>query len=367
MHKLTKITIRLAVIGLASCISLSIRSQASFQLLDLEAGQFMLKVLSENISQQAPKEQLRVYVRQAESSDPPPILGHYQLERNAVLFSPLLSFKSGKEYTAVFQQKDTFHFSIPEKTQQASPRLIGIYPSADSLPENLLKFYLYFDQPMAEGQAYSSVFIEKKDGSQVEKPFLELQPELWNEDQTRLTLWLDPGRVKRDLGPNQLMGPPLHARQTYHLRIDTEWESSQGVALDKSYRKTFHTYSADRQSPDPKEWSILPPVSGSTSPVQILFNEALDFALLQHTIRILDEEKIAISGKTEIGEQEKNWSFTPDAPWKAGKYHICIEARLEDLAANNLNRPFDRDVSTTEAREQEYYWISFEVSGKYKQ
>ena len=33
--------------------------------------------------------------------------------------------------------------------------------------------------------------------------FLELENELWNPEHTQLTLWLDPGRIKRDLIPNQ--------------------------------------------------------------------------------------------------------------------------------------------------------------------
>ena len=31
--------------------------------------------------------------------------------------------------------------------------------------------------------------------------------------------------------------------------------------------------------------------------------------------------------------------------WKAGRYRLKIESRLEDLAGNNLNRPFDRDIT----------------------
>ena len=42
--------------------------------------------------------------------------------------------------------------------------------------------------------------------------FLDLQPELWNAEGTVLTLWLDPGRIKRDLIPNKELGIPLKAR-----------------------------------------------------------------------------------------------------------------------------------------------------------
>jgi hypothetical protein len=42
--------------------------------------------------------------------------------------------------------------------------------------------------------------------------------------------------------------------------------------------------------------------------------------------------------------EETRWRFTPKAPWKAGTYHLVAETTLEDLAGNNLERPFEVDV-----------------------
>lgn len=363
MDNSRKIYARLAGLWLASCVFLCLQAQVNFQLIDSPQLQYALRVQSSALTQEEGKNQLQVFVDQPERTNTPPMLGSYEQKNQYLTFKPLISFKPHLRYLAVFQQKDTFSFKIPARKDQVVPQLVGIYPSTDSIPENLLKIYLYFNQPMAEGQAYSKVFIEKKDGSRVEKPFLELQPELWNEDQTRLTLWLDPGRVKRELGPNQAMGPPLIAHQEYQLTIDPSWESQQGVPLGKLAHKNFFTYSADRLSPDPDHWSIKPPKAGSQSPLQIRFHEPLDHALLQHCIEVLDEEKNVLTGAVKTSEQERHWSFVPALPWKAGRYQLRIDARLEDLAANNLNRPFDRDMTTTQSRDQTYYWMSFEIIG----
>jgi hypothetical protein len=43
--------------------------------------------------------------------------------------------------------------------------------------------------------------------------------------------------------------------------------------------------------------------------------------------------------------EEKQLNFIPNKPWSPGQYNLQVEARLEDLAGNNLNRLFDRDVT----------------------
>ncbi|NIP93248.1 MAG: hypothetical protein GWO24_07240, partial [Akkermansiaceae bacterium] len=77
-----------------------------------------------------------------------------------------------------------------------------VAPGADVLPFNLLKFYLHFSAPMTRGRAYQHITLRHHDGQPVADPFLELPEELWNPEMTRLTILLDPGRIKRGLLPN---------------------------------------------------------------------------------------------------------------------------------------------------------------------
>jgi hypothetical protein len=39
------------------------------------------------------------------------------------------------------------------------------------------------------------------------------------------------------------------------------------------------------------------------------------------------------------------WKFAPAHPWIAGEYTIAISPLLEDVSGNNLNNPFDLDLS----------------------
>ena len=63
--------------------------------------------------------------------------------------------------------------------------------------------------------------------------FLELEDELqWS--LTRLTLLLDPARVKRGLKPNLDEGRALEAGKRYQLVIDQQWPDATGRPLSEA-------------------------------------------------------------------------------------------------------------------------------------
>jgi hypothetical protein len=65
----------------------------------------------------------------------------------------------------------------------------------------------------------------------------------------------------------------------------------------------------------------------------------MDHALLERTLSVS-----GVSGKIAIRNQETEWRFTPDSPWKAGNYELAIDSDLEDICGNRLDRPFDVDL-----------------------
>ena len=85
-----------------------------------------------------------------------------------------------------------------------------MYPSTDELPVNQLKLYVHFSSPMSEGWAARAVRVRRADNDEpLEGVFLAMEPELWDRERRRLTLLLDPGRIKRGLVPNAEAGYPL--------------------------------------------------------------------------------------------------------------------------------------------------------------
>src|SRR5207237_389645 len=141
-----------------------------------------------------------------------------------------------------------------------------VYPTASVLPENLLKFYVHFSAPMSRGHIYDYVHLRDDAGKEVKIPFLEIDEELWNPAMTRLTLFIDPGRIKRGVRPLEEVGPALQQGKRYTLVIDRGWKDGMGNPLKKAFRKPFKVAAPDRQPPDPKLWKIRAPNSGTRQP-----------------------------------------------------------------------------------------------------
>lgn len=272
------------------------------------------------------------------------ILGSWKRKGKDLVFAPVISFTSGQSYEVLKEADVYFTFDIPANSRLRQPKLLGIYPSLDTLPENLLKMYFTFDQPMQQSQATLD-FIRVYDHTEKQevKIFLPLENELWNADKTRLTLWLDPGRIKKDLIPNQERGIPIKKGHQYELTFSKDLQNYLGVALGKEYKKTFVVGERDTQSPNIKSWKFTLPELNTQSGLGVEFGEALDQFLVYETIRIVKDGK-EFEGSFIVSKKLNSLVFIPSSPWKKGNYELEVESRLEDLAGNNLNRLFDVDL-----------------------
>jgi hypothetical protein len=250
---------------------------------------------------------------------------------------------------------------IPVANPADVPVVSAIYPATDTIPENLLKLYIRFSKPMQEGQSLQHIaFI--KNGDTVPDVFLDLQRELWSNDRTTLTLWLDPGRIKRDLQPNKNMGPPLQQGERFELLVQKDWRDANGASLSETYKQSFIVGIRDSISPDIKLWTFHLPQTGTNEPLSIDLNEALDYVLLNNCIRITDSSGNVFKGSMSVNTTGTGLTFTPADHWKSGNYNLECKARLEDLAGNNLNRLFDNDLSKKETHQsKEVYKKTFIV------
>ena len=62
---------------------------------------------------------------------------------------------------------DEWTFEVPEADAVAATVVEEIYPTADVLPENHLKFYLHFSAPMSRGEAYLRVHLLDEAGKRM--------------------------------------------------------------------------------------------------------------------------------------------------------------------------------------------------------
>ena len=312
------------------------------------------QLANENLSTDQWQRLLSVTVDDPSLPNPPAMLGDYLLEQDAVRFTPRYPLRPGLDFRVVFRWAaiDPASDARPVERTLSVPRppsprskVTAVYPSADHLPENLLKFYIHFAAPMSRGEAYQHVhLIDEASGTEVEHPFLELGEELWDPTGQRFTLFFDPGRVKRGLQPRALFGPALEEGKSYRLVIDSEWPDAEGRPLLQDFSKPFRVGAPDMSQPQFANWKITPPAADTREPLVVRLDEPLDHAMLHRVVRVRGPAGNWLSGESSLSDQESCWRYIPLVPWRAGTYQLVVETILEDLAGNSLERQFDVDV-----------------------
>jgi hypothetical protein len=274
--------------------------------------------------------------------DAPPMLGRVEVRDGGLVFHPRFPLVPGLPYRVLVNEAVTT-ITLP-KAAIATTHVAQIYPTADELPANQLKFYLDFSAPMSVGDVYRHIHLLDDAGHEVQRAFLQTAHELWDERRRRFTLILDPGRIKRGLRANVEAGAPLREGERYRLVIDAAWPDGDGNPLRAPFEKTFRVVAADRERPDHRRWRVTAPAAGTSGPLRITTNEPLDRALLEEMLVVRDQQGSDIEGDVEIAAAETEWIFRPRQPWRAGAYAVHVDTRIEDRAGNNLQRLFDEDT-----------------------
>ncbi len=231
--------------------------------------------------------------------------------------------------------------------------VLGVYPDTRDIPENVLRFYVTFSQPMALGSLSGQVRIESADGTDVEAFFLESTQPLWNGDRTRLTLLLDPGRIKRGVGPNLEMGPALREGETYRLVIESGIRDSRGNLLSDDFIHRF---------------TVTPPVyealtiddvvaseieAGTRNPLRISFPHIMDVFQLSRLLAVRTEAGVRVEGVIERVEDPYSIVFVPSTPWSDPGYTLEIASNVEDVAGNTFLAAFDESSGSSRVTSSE--------------
>ena len=282
----------------------------------------------------------------AGTGDVPPLAGKSVVENGSLVFRPAYPLAPGVRYRAVFTPRNGAAiekiFDGPARRITPAARVERVYPSANVLPSNQLRLYIYFSAPMSRGEAEQRIHVLDADGKVLRGVFLPGQ-ELWDPNNQRLTMTFDPGRIKRDLTSNRAMGPPIADGKRYTLVIDREWRDANGVAMTGTFRKAFRGGPAVRQPPDPMSWKVAAPAVGTREPLVISFGRSMNVTLLQRMLKVAGPRG-DVPGTVDILRDESAWRFTPQQPWTAGDYRLVVDNGLEDLAGNKIGQLFDIDV-----------------------
>ena len=276
------------------------------------------------------------------------MFGKYERAGNELTFTPRFPLSAGATYRASLKaagNSTSLDYSIPMLAAKAPPKIVKIYPTADVLPANHLRFYIYFDRPMRGGkEIFNHLAILDEKGKEVEEPWLV--DEIWDEENNCLILFIHPGRIKWGVELRELMGPVLHEKRSYTLVIRGAWSDLEGNKIGKDTIKKFRTTGEDRVRIDLSDWKLTAPKAGTRDAVTLSLSKSVDYRSLQTGLTVANAKGQSIAGAITIGKDEKSWGFTPTQSWQTGLHRVSVSPELEDVAGNTPSRPFDMDLLT---------------------
>jgi hypothetical protein len=315
----------------------------------------------------------RVYAEAAGAAAP--MAGNYEILEDRFRFTPRFPLREGTRYAVSFDEgcvfapaaspcegepKPDIAFTL-KGAEHAVARVSKVEPQADCLPANLLRFYVHFSESMARGDVYKHISLIRADGSRVPSPFLNLSWNLWDVGQQRLTVLLDPGRIKRGVGPNLKAGPPLAENEAYTLRVGPGLRDARGRILPEAFEKHFIATAPVNERLDPDSWLIAAPASGSREPLRVVTRAHIDSGLLDQMIKVSTDDGERIAGGNAPSLNEPGWQFTPDQGWRPGTYRIEIRTEIEDVSGNSAHSALDTIAGRSVSRREDKLSLSFEV------
>jgi hypothetical protein len=275
----------------------------------------------------------------------PPMAGDVVRDGTDLCFVPRYPFVAGTTYTVSVDGLGTVDLTRPAPPPVPTTEVVAIHPTALVVPRNLLRCYVWFSAPMSEGYAAGHVSLADATGAAMPAALLPTEHELWDPDRRRLTVLLDPARIKRGLVAHEGLGYPLRAGEPFTLVVDAGLRDAAGNPLRTGARRDYRVSADERRLVEPTGWTLDMPPAGTVGYLRVAFDRSLDHALLSRCLRVTGPDGEAVDGEVEIGPEERWWRLTPARPWTAGPHRIVVDPVLEDLAGNSVVRPFDRDLT----------------------
>jgi hypothetical protein len=278
----------------------------------------------------------------------PPMAGRLVPDGQDLCFVPRFAFVDGTPYTVTVAGTSEAVLVRPRPGRVGVTKVAGIYPTAAEVPVNLLRLYVWFSAPMSEGLAGRQVRLARDDGSVLAGALLPAEDELWDAARRRLTILLDPARIKRGLAGHDAQGYPLRPGEPFRLIVGTGFLDAQGLPLQTPAQRRYHVGGEERRHVSPEGWELAVPGPGTTQPLRVSFDRPLDHGLLGRCLRVTGPDGHPVPGTPRIGHEERSWQLTPDRAWARGDHQLIVDPVLEDLAGNSVSRVFDRDLSRPE-------------------
>ena len=232
----------------------------------------------------------------------------------------------------------------PGRAGPGATSVTAIFPSGTAIPYNQLRLYVQFSAAMSEGAAADHVhLLDDASGRQLENALLPMEPELWDRDRRRLTVLLDPARLKRGLLPHQQAGYPLQPGAAVRVVVHPELPDAGGRPLRGRFEHRYQVGPDVRDHVTPGRWDLAPPAPG---PASRSSSTSTDRSITGCSGGASPSPPVRAGGCPGRRRSARGAvvGLRPRSPWPGGRYQLIVDPRLEDLAGNSVARVFDRDL-----------------------
>jgi hypothetical protein len=283
-----------------------------------------------------------VAVRTADASDPslPVMAGRVVADGDDRCFVPRFPFVAGATYTVLVDDVPVGDVQRAAVAGDATTEVVTIHPAAAEVPRNLLRLGVTFSAAMAEGAA-THVRLVDDTGDELVGAFLPTEYELWDAAHRRLTILLDPARIKRGLAAHRAIGYPLHVGEPFRVLVDAEALDAAGRPLRAPASRRYAVGADERRRLDPQAWTLG--VDGRQLGVR--FGRPLDAHLVDGCLHVVGPDGRPVPGRGRVDDDEEGWTFQPAEPLTPGVHALVVDPALEDLAGNSVRRVFDRELA----------------------
>ena len=278
----------------------------------------------------------------------PTMAGRLVRDGDDMCFVPRFAFIDGTAYTVLLEGVAAAVLLRPQPVGPATTEVLEILPTATAVPRNLLRLYVWFSAPMSEGYAARHVRLVDDAGEAMLGALLPTEHELWDAARRRLTVLLDPARIKRGLSTHCRTGYPLRCGASFRLVVEDGFRDALGLPLRSRAERRYEVGGEERRRVEPDGWVLTVPSSHTFEPLNVVFERPLDHGLLARCLRVLGPDGRRVDGMRQVGREERSWQLAPRKAWAPGPHQLVVDPVLEDLAGNSLSRVFDRDLTRPE-------------------
>jgi hypothetical protein len=208
---------------------------------------------------------------------------------------------------------------------------VEVHPAGPTVPENLLRIELRFAQPPRLPFDIGRVKLLDEHGFEIQHALLDVA--LPSADGKRITVLMDPGRVKSGVGPNLDAGRALKEGSTVTLHL-------AGARDEEDVRKTWRVAPATSRPLEPESWNVALPRKGSRDALVVDMKAPIS-SVGEDLIAVVDPRGQRVDGTTSLADGDATWRFSPSRPWVSGAYRLVTHPELEDPAGNRRCAAFE--------------------------